>query len=211
MNILAHRGIWQQQEEKNTKKALISAFQMNFGIETDIRDYKGELVVSHDIATDSSIALEELFQIYKELDSGQTLALNVKADGLGPLVKELLEKYQITNYFLFDMSVPEMVSYRVRNLNYYSRFSDIEKNPVLYENAIGIWYDSFFDESVINMKQIERFLDDGKRVCLVSAELHGREYEVLWREIREHQSISNQILLCTDYPEYARRFFNESN
>ena len=63
MEIVAHRGCWYSEEEKNTKEALIRAFEKRFGIETDIRDRNGQLVISHNISNTSSILLEEILQI----------------------------------------------------------------------------------------------------------------------------------------------------
>ena len=58
MEILSHRGYWKNEGEKNTKIAFERSFQLGFGTETDIRDYKGELVISHDIADSSCMKLE---------------------------------------------------------------------------------------------------------------------------------------------------------
>jgi glycerophosphoryl diester phosphodiesterase len=49
--ILAHRGYWLEPGEKNSLSAFRRAFEGGFGIETDIRDLDGELVVSHDPPT----------------------------------------------------------------------------------------------------------------------------------------------------------------
>ena len=51
MQILAHRGLWTQTEEKNTVSAIKYAFQSGFGIETDLRDFQEKLVISHNVAT----------------------------------------------------------------------------------------------------------------------------------------------------------------
>ena len=47
-NILAHRGLWFCEEEKNSSNALFKALDLGFGIETDVRDLCGELIISHD-------------------------------------------------------------------------------------------------------------------------------------------------------------------
>ena len=48
MIIISHRGIGFRKEQ-NTLGAFAECFKSGFGIETDIRDYNGKLVVSHDI------------------------------------------------------------------------------------------------------------------------------------------------------------------
>ena len=106
MIILSHRGYWRETTEKNLPIAFERSFSLDFGTETDIRDYKGELVISHDIADEKCISVKEMFKIYNKYDTSFPLALNIKADGLQVNLKELLEEYNITNYFVFDMSFP---------------------------------------------------------------------------------------------------------
>ena len=90
MIILSHRGYWKTAEEKNTLKAFERSFSMGFGTETDIRDYECELVISHDIADEKSIKLEDFFRIYDDFNKSLPLALNIKADGLQLKLKSLL-------------------------------------------------------------------------------------------------------------------------
>ena len=40
------------------------------------------------------------------------LALNIKSDGISEILKKTLKKYSIKNYFVFDMSVPELIQYK---------------------------------------------------------------------------------------------------
>ena len=47
MKILSHRGYWKEEKEKNTIDAVRKAFDHGFGIESDIRDLDGKLVISH--------------------------------------------------------------------------------------------------------------------------------------------------------------------
>ena len=66
MEIISHRGLWSNISEKNTKTAFHTSFKNNFGTETDIRDFNGGLVISHDIADSSAINLEDFFSIYNQ-------------------------------------------------------------------------------------------------------------------------------------------------
>ena len=52
-------------------------------------------------------------------------------------------------------------------------------------------------------------MEDGKKVCLVSPELHGRNPKVLWQELR-HKNLhyKDSFLLCTDFPAKAREVFD---
>lgn len=212
MEILAHRGMWKCENEKNTWDSFERAFRNGFGIETDVRDYHGELVISHDLATERSMNLQELLGLYKSAGDGRRLALNVKADGLQAKLKQYLDDYGINNYFMFDMSVPEMVVYKKYGFHYYSRQSDVETQCVLYDDACGVWMDSFYDFMWDKQDFICSHIEKNKRVCIVSPELHGREYTEEWHQIKtlmEEQNIS--VELCTDRPTEAKEFFDEKN
>lgn len=101
MEIISHRGYWKTPDEKNKTVAFKRSFSLGFGTETDIRDFDGELVISHDIANQECISFDDFLNIYK-METGNnrcTLALNIKADGLQYKAKEILDKYKVDNYF----------------------------------------------------------------------------------------------------------------
>ena len=209
MELLAHRGFWCGPDEKNSVLAIRRAFEHGYGIETDIRDQGGRLVISHNMAVDACADLEEIFDLYTRMNMTSILALNVKADGIQTPLRQALEKYQVKNYFVFDMSIPEQVVYRNENFVFFARQSDIEPHCVQYEDASGVWLDGFFDDSWITPDIIRRHLEQGKKVCIVSPELHGKPHEPMWQMILE--SGLNQaegIVLCTDLPDQANCFFD---
>lgn len=201
ITILAHRGFWLDASEKNSKIAFIRAFDNGFGIETDLRDCNGEIVISHDMPKGDEMSFDELMRILDGRDL--PLALNIKADGMGEKIKEILEKYNHTNYFTFDMSIPEMVVQNRLGLRFFTGKSDIIKEPIMLKESSGVWLDSFksdwFDES-----EITRILEQNKQICIVSPDLHKREYESVWQKYKN----AKNIMLCTDYPIQAREFFN---
>lgn len=212
MQILAHRGLWNKDEEKNKLEVLKKALDEKYGIETDIRDYEGELVISHNIAEADSPKLESLLKHYQDIRCKSVMALNVKADGIQGRLTELLDKYDIWNYFLFDMSVPEMVVNKERKLTYYTRHSDIERECVLYDDSAGVWIDSFYDFGWLTEESIISHLNDGKRVCLVSPELHGKDYHEMWDMLKTTGLYLNtELLICTDKVEECKDFFYGKN
>ena len=101
MEIISHRGYWNKLDEKNTEISFRKSFNYNFGTETDIRDYKGHLVISHDIPDENSMSIDQFFEIYNSKNSDLLLALNIKSDGLQKSLKEKLIEYKIKNYFVF--------------------------------------------------------------------------------------------------------------
>ncbi|MUK29462.1 hypothetical protein GNP44_05010 [Aliivibrio fischeri] len=211
MKIIAHRGCWKKNQEKNTFDAFKLALEQGFGIETDLRDFCSEIVISHDIPNRDSMTLNEFLRLVHEINANVTLALNIKSDGQQQLLgQELLLKG--LNVFYFDMSIPDCLAYKNSKLPYYTRFSDIETTPCLYEESIGIWLDCF-GSNELNTEALEKFIHDGKRVSLVSPELHGFEYLTYWESLRSFlRSLpiaTKRIELCTDHPLDAKEYFCE--
>jgi hypothetical protein len=207
INIIAHRGFWLKADEKNSEEAFRLALDSRFGIETDLRDYDGELVISHDIPTAGSITFNKFMAIVSEYPS-QTLSLNIKSDGLQKLVKADLEGY--SDYFCFDMSVPDAIGYIQSGLISYTRFSDVESHPSLLSESSGVWLDNF-SSNELNVDMLSGFLQQGKKVVLVSPELHGYEYEAYWLVLLDFLKMNttklDMIGLCTDKPLEARELF----
>ena len=208
MKILAHRGIWQNKHEGNSFGALTEALEHNYGIEFDVRDSNGTIVIAHDVVVDIKTPARNLVDAYLALTSTAILAVNIKADGLGMLVADLLLSRGITNYFCFDMSVPETLRYRRLGLHYFTRQSEYEKDPVLYQHAAGVWMD-MFESDWIAFDDIRPHLKHGKQVALVSPELHGRPHMRFWERMRDADlGRHDRLMLCTDHPDSARSFFD---
>jgi phosphoglycolate phosphatase-like HAD superfamily hydrolase len=207
MQLLAHRGLWYQPEEKNTLKALSASFDIGVGIETDIRDCDGTLVVSHDLPRASGALKFEIFlQNYVKHPTRPILALNIKADGLQAPLMAALQQHGIDHYFVFDMSVPDTLGYQRLQMPFAARISEYEPNNELAHGAAWIWLDAFHSEWFDNAL-IESWLEQGKRVAVVSPELHRRPHFPLWQKLKSLQDQS-QVYLCTDLVFEAKEFFN---
>jgi hypothetical protein len=209
MIIISHRGYWKDDSEKNTETAFERSFSMGFGTETDIRDCAGELVVSHDMPKIGEITFDAFLSLYKQYQGIMPLALNVKCDGLQANVKAILNKYEISDYFMFDMSVPDMLGYFNLGLNTFVRYSEYEGPSVLWDIADGLWLDGFKSLS-LDVSLIEKFISQDKRVCIVSPELHKRDIDTEWKMIKNlptHLLNSDKLILCTDIPEQAKDYF----
>jgi hypothetical protein len=208
MKILSHRGYWKTDKEKNALCAFKRSFELGFGIETDFRDFNCKLVVNHDLPTSESILADRFFEMMSSIDSTLPLAINIKSDGLQDLLKSAIKRFQICDYFLFDMSVPDAIVSIKNGLRVFTRQSDVEKQPAFYDQADGVWLDAFYNDAWINEAIIESHLRAGKTVCLVSPEIHNRFHINLWNRLKINQLCDNDnILLCTDLPEIAAAFF----
>ena len=212
MKILAHRGYWNKSIKKNSADAIKQALKNGFGFESDIRDYNGNLVISHDMPSSSSQSAEEIFKWLQKYNDEYCFAINIKADGLKNILQILLSRYSISNYFLFDMSIPQMVEFKEMGFRFFTRQSEIEPLPCMYADATGIWIDGFWSVDWITERLIDSHLKEGKEVCLVSPELHGfSNYVLFWRLLSSFKVDFDKIYLCTDYPEEARVFFHEKD
>jgi hypothetical protein len=209
MDIISHRGFWESSNEKNQIISFERSFSNGFGVETDLRDYMGEIVLSHDIADRNSISFRHFLKLMSKFDLTLPLALNIKSDGLQVKIKKELEYFNVSNYFFFDMSLPDTLSYKKSSLNFYSRQSEYEISPYLYDECNGIWLDSFVEEWY-NSNTIQNHLNNNKKIAIVSSELHGRDNSSLWNFLIENKFHKNSnILLCTDFPGIAKSFFNK--
>lgn len=209
IEILSHRGYWQSPSERNTEVAFSRSFAMGYGIETDIRDCNQKCVIAHDMALgcemDLPCFLDLACKYAVSAKTPLTIALNIKADGLAGVVGQAMALHPSINYFVFDMSVPDMRSYIAAGIPVFTRMSEVEKHPVWLDTCSGVWLDGF-DTEWYDANIITDLLRRGKRVCVVSPELHNRDERGVWTMLRRLQSQSG-LSLCTDYPEKASAYF----
>lgn len=210
MQILAHRGYWNEQIERNSPQSIRLALENGYGFESDVRDYCSKMVISHNIADSSSQDAEEVFQWLQEFQDEYCFAINIKADGLKNLIQGYLKKYNIKNYFVFDMSVPQMVEFNEMGLRFFSRQSEFEIQPCMYEDATGVWMDGFYSVDWITEKLLQEHIRNKKYVCIVSPDLHGKhDYKIFWDKLCRYKLDFSKVMLCTDYPDEARITFKE--
>ena len=211
MEILAHRGLWRLPKDKNKLSSFSEALEMGFGIETDLRDIDGKVIISHDPPSKSEkqfLSLNEFLDLYNSFDSNLPLALNIKSDGLSLYIKNSLEKYQIKNYFLFDMSVPDLIEYHKNKIKIFCRQSEFESPENLINISNGLWLDSFSENYYKDM-DLNSVFDKWNEVAIVSPELHGYKKDYFW-ELLKGKIINfskKKIFLCTDFPEEAKSYF----
>lgn len=203
--ILAHRGLWQKLEEQNSPVALLDALTEGFGIETDIRDLDGEVVIGHDPAFSGAPGfrnfLEDAFAAGVSADA--LVALNVKSDGLLSLECMNVLRQSTLHYFFFDMSFPQVLQYSRKREPVALRVSEFEDPPVELTERLGIkgrfWLDSFESDWWLTSQTIQ---DLCRRypVTVVSPEIHGRDPKAAWEWFAAGLNAGLRLSLCTDRP-----------
>jgi hypothetical protein len=209
MLFLSHRGFWRDASEKNEPVAFERSFAAGFGTELDVRDHDGELVVTHDLPVGADLMhFEELLALHRDMDRALPLAINIKADGLQSRLAELVTRFELQNYFVFDMSVPDTLGYLGQGLRCFTRHSEWEPRPALYEQTAGVWMDQF-EGDWVSVDAVREHTDAGKSVCIVSSELHGRDPKEAWSRYAEGgmAALGAGVMLCTDHPDVAKEVF----
>ena len=209
--ILAHRGMWDEVAQQNSLDALVDALSAGFGVEFDVRDQHGELVLSHDVpiaqCPSFSSFCEELQK--RNIIQNALLAINVKSDGLLPLVSQSLPLLRSASVFFFDMSLPQQVQYRDVGLPVAIRLSEYEHDllraPDLHHGE-PIWLDGFdSDWWLTEGRVIERL--KSRALYVVSPELHGRNPEAVWDWAATKLAEGWNVSVCTDHPHRVEERF----
>jgi len=180
-------------------------------LETDLRSFGRKLYLSHDLIDNAEqlVSLENLLKLWSSTPE-LPLFLNVKEDGLLPLLvpyKSLIDSLSIV---FFDMSIPELIQYSkiFSKSQLATRMSDYELTPSAEQLCDWLWVDGFSKD--FEPAEIEELLREKKfKVALVSSELHQRnprEYWTLLKTISKENLF--QLTLCTDYPKDAARIFS---
>jgi glycerophosphoryl diester phosphodiesterase len=206
---ISHRGYWRCKAEQNSRDAFERSFAEGFGVETDLRDFGGDVVIAHDIQYTNPMTFAQFLELYRKYNCDLPLALNVKADGLQERAKYYLERSGVTKFFFFDMSVPDLLGYQSMDLTFYSRQSEYEPQPAAYEAARGVWLDQFHSEWITS-ETLAAHVSAGKEIAIVSPELHRRPHLPFWQNLRDICSaLPDQatVALCTDFPGEASEFF----
>ena len=81
MKILCHRGYWKKEADKNTLAAIKDAFESGRGMESDIRDFDGKLVISHNPADKDSVLAEDVFRLMQACQDRYCFAINRWSEG----------------------------------------------------------------------------------------------------------------------------------
>lgn len=184
----------------NTRE-LLAATDKRFGVEIDIRSLDNHLIIQHDPFTDGEL-LEDWLSLY---DHG-TLILNIKEEGLEEALIQLMQKYQIHDYFFLDQSFPFLIKWSKKGERRcavrVSEFESIETAINLAGKIDWVWVDCF-SHFPLTTAEANRLKQANFKLCLVSPELQGRDPFIEIPQL--HEQLTDRCItadaICTKYPE----------
>ena len=150
----------------------------SFGVEIDVRDYKSDLILSHDPFQKKIIYLEE----YLSSLGGRNIIANIKSERIEEKFVEMKKKFAPdSEYFFLDSSF-SMISNFGCIYNFASRFSEFESLDTsinLLKNSLinWIWIDTFFSFP-ITRENINKINSLKVKKCFTSPDLLGRESQI---------------------------------
>lgn len=201
MKWVGHRGFWRNAQEANSLAALEEAFARGWGIETDLRQSKGALFLSHDplVDTRSSASWESFTALWDHYPHCPVF-LNIKEDGLLKNLLPYLEQWSKRTVVCFDMSVPELVRYSklIPSSQLATRISEFESGP-LADKCDWVWCDHFGSDLRLHELDAQFATTQGKKLVLVSPELHGRDPSGFLSDAEAFEKHRGEpVYLCTD-------------
>lgn len=191
--------------EANSPRSLKNALCLGFGIETDIRDWNGKVVVSHDPPLTEKVVFSDLIAEWRqeEITNDRIFALNIKSDGLIPLLEKVGSHLEGINHFFFDMSFAQTIAYSEAGFPIALRISEFEPAPNHLPRELGIkaryWLDGFRSDWWITDSHIEKLVQCSQ-VTIVSPEIHGRPPFEVWDWFIKRVFEGCDLYLCTDLP-----------
>jgi len=172
------------------------------GIEFDLRDSAGILVVVHDALTPGQPFCEFL----TFCDPSKFYIVNIKCEGIEAAAISLLEARGIRNFFLLDCSIPAMIRLgkagEKRLAVRFSEYESLQTVECMKSFVSWVWIDTF-TRLPITADILETFKRHGLKTCLVSPELQ-QQPERIEEYIADMKSQGLTIdAVCTKAPYLA--------
>ena len=181
-----------------SKELAEDIFSRCCGIEFDIRDSAGELIVVHDaFMTDYYQTFSEFLTFCRP---DKFYIVNVKAEGIEQRAIHMLEAAGIRNFFLLDVGIPAMMRlHKTGETRFAIRYSEVEPMEnvdALKHIGTWVWVDCFTKYS-LTREVAQTFKSWGLKICLVSPDLQGRPDEIAeYIEILVSQNIPYDAVCC---------------
>jgi hypothetical protein len=174
---------------------------LEYGVEMDLHAYGDRLVVHHDAFADA-IDFEDWLKEFKHA----LVILNVKEEGVEQRVRQLMLEHNHHNFFMLDLSFPALIKMlragESRVAVRVSHYEPVEGALNLPGNVDWVWLDLFNDDFPLSKDQYHALRNAGRKICLVSPELHGRD-KALIEPLRDFLKEKHFEIdaVCTKYPE----------
>lgn len=165
------------------------------GVEIDLRDKGNRIILAHDPFKDG-----EDFEDYLRHYNHGTMILNIKSERIEHRVLELINKYEINDYFFLDSSFPMIyLLSKESESNVALRFSEYEGLDTIL-NMKGlikwVWVDCF-RRLPITFESYTLLKNSGFKLCLVSPELQGQAEKIeQYKAYLESQQIEFDAICC---------------
>jgi len=169
------------------------------GIEVDLRDdpKTQRIHIAHD-----PFILGTPFEEFLEYYHNAFIILNIKSERIEYKVLEVLQKYNITNYFFLDSSFPMI--YNLSNAGEtkcairFSEYEDIQTALNMKGKADWVWIDCF-TENPLTPSIYNRLRDNGFKICFVSPELQNQPEKIIEYKKYFHDNNIQLDMICSKY------------
>lgn len=167
-----------------------------YGIEVDLRDdQNGNIHLSHD-----PFQQGERFNDFLRYYNHKFIILNIKSERIEYKILQLLNDYNIIDYFFLDSSFPmiyKLTTEGERNIAIrFSEFEDIHTALNMEGRLDWVWIDCF-TQNPLNKEKYHMLKNAGFKLCFVSPELQNQSDRI--NEYKEYFEKENIILdmICT--------------
>lgn len=148
-----------------------------YGVEIDLRDnVNGKIYIEHDPFKEG-----EDFEEYIKNYHHNTIILNIKSERIEYKVIEILNKYNITNYFFLDSSFPmikALTDIGIKNIALrYSEFEGMDTLEFMKGKVDWVWVDCF-NSFPLNNSTYKKLKSMGYKLCFVSPELQNQAEKI---------------------------------
>ncbi len=146
------------------------------GIEFDIRDFSGDLIIQHDPFINGQLFTDFI----KYCPINKFYIINIKSEGIEEKIIQLLDKYNINNYFFLDCNIPTINKIsKITNkiAGRLSEFEPIECIEKLSNTITWVWVD-VFNFFPLTYNDYLKIKNKNIKICLVSPELQGQQNKI---------------------------------
>jgi hypothetical protein len=174
-------------------------FSVADGIEFDIRDTNGRIVVQHDPFNDG----QDFTDFVKFCVPNKMYIVNVKSEGIEAAAIATMDAHGLTDFFLLDCSIPMMVrlgrSGEKRMAVRYSEYESLDTVRAMAPFVSWVWVDTFSVLPLTHALAAEiRGL--GLKMCLVSPELQGQQDKVsVYRHLLNEMGVYMDAVCSKQY------------